>query len=82
MLTRLTTPIPAFLELIAHSLDVTPIIAIFTKTPRHDAAEFILAYNVVEFAGDQGGGIPGPEELVGGVEIVLTACGLVSDAVG
>jgi hypothetical protein len=61
---------------------VTPVKAVFSYAPCHDAAELVLAYNVGEFAGYQGGSIPGPEELVGGVEVVLAAGGLVGDAVG
>jgi hypothetical protein len=61
---------------------MAPVEAIFAQTPGHDATELVLAYNGVEFARDESGRIPCPEQVVGRVEVVLTTGLLICHAVG
>lgn len=61
---------------------MAPVEAIFPQTPRHDATELVLADNVVEFARDESGGVPCPEQVVLSIEEVLAASFVVGHAAG
>lgn len=70
------------LQLLRHLMYMAIVEAIFAQAPCHHAAELMLGDYVVELAGDQLGSVPGPEELVGFVEVVLAASLVVGDTVG
>lgn len=69
------------LDTVLHSLEVLEAIGILTQAPGHDTTELLLSDNVLELAGNEVGGVPGPEEVVLLVEVVLTAELLVGLAV-
>lgn len=62
-------------------MDMTPIIAVLTQTPRHDTSQPLLPYDLVELHLNQVRRIPCPEQLVRRVEVVLSTCFLVGFAV-
>jgi hypothetical protein len=52
---------------------MTPVETVFSQTPCHDATKLVLAHNGVELRVNEFRCIPGPEELVRGIEVVLPA---------
>lgn len=69
------------LKTLLHSLQVLKIVGILTQAPSHDTTKVLLRNNFRELAGNHRGGIPGPENVVIAVEVVLTTAHLVGLAV-
>lgn len=61
------------LDTLLHSIQVFELIGILAQAPSHDTAELLGFDNVLELAGNQGRGIPCPEDVVLLVEVVLAA---------
>lgn len=59
------------LDAILHSLEMSKLVSVLTKTPRHNTTEVLLLDNIVELAGNDLRGIPGPEEVSLSVPVVL-----------
>jgi hypothetical protein len=53
----------------------------FSQTPRHHTAELVLGNDLLKLSRHQLRGIPSPEELVGGIEKVLSARLVVRDPI-
>jgi hypothetical protein len=61
------------LETILHGIQVSELVGILTQAPSHDTTEILLRNNFLELAGNQFRGIPGPENVVLLVKVVLAA---------
>lgn len=60
------------LKTLLHSLQVLKLVGILSQTPSHDTTELLLRDDFLELAGNKLRGIPGPEEVVLAVKVVLT----------
>lgn len=69
------------LETLLHSLQVLELVGILAQAPSHDTTKLLLRDNFLELAGNQLGCIPGPEEIIIAVKVVLTTTLLVGLAV-
>ena len=64
-----------------NSQQVLIVVSIFTQTPGHDTSQAASLYDFCEFLGNEGWGVPGPEDVWGRVpEVQATILG-VRDAV-
>lgn len=69
------------LKTLLHSLQVLKLVGILSQAPSHDTTQLLLRDDFLELAGNELGGIPGPEEVVLAVKVVLTTSLLVGLAI-
>ena len=64
-------------DTLLHGIQVTPVVCVLPKTPRHHSAKSLRLDNLLELPLNETGRVPGPEKIVITVPVVLATSHLV-----
>lgn len=69
------------LNSVLHGFEMFELVGVLTQAPGHDTSELLLSHNLLELACNHFRGVPGPEDVVLLVKVVLAAALVVGLAV-